>query len=90
MSSFECFTENYAVRFLPTENGIHSVEVFFKDSPIPGSPFRLRVGTVEEVGDPGHVHAYGEGLERGKTGQFLSYMFVFCLFNDYQQFLKTA
>ncbi|XP_030827869.1 filamin-A isoform X3 [Strongylocentrotus purpuratus] len=70
--------ENYAVRFLPTENGIHSVEVFFKDSPIPGSPFRLRVGTVEEVGDPGHVHAYGEGLERGKTGDKCEFIINTC------------
>ncbi|XP_041460314.1 filamin-B-like isoform X2 [Lytechinus variegatus] len=70
--------ENYAVRFLPTENGIHSVDVYFKDSPIPGSPFRIRVGTVEEVGDPGHVHAYGEGLERGKTGEKCEFIVNTC------------
>ncbi|XP_071491352.1 filamin-A-like isoform X1 [Diadema antillarum] len=70
--------ENYAVRFLPKENGIHLVHVYFKDSPIPGSPFKIRVGTIEEVGDPGHVHAYGDGLERGKTGEKCEFIINTC------------
>ncbi len=47
--------------------GIYSIHVFFKNSPIPGSPFRIQVG--KDFGDPGMVHAYGDGLEKGKTGR---------------------
>ena len=61
--------ENYAVRFLPRENGIHLIHVYFKDTPIPGSPFKVRVGGHDMIGDPGMVHAYGDGLEKGKTGR---------------------
>ncbi|XP_038047792.1 filamin-A-like isoform X9 [Patiria miniata] len=65
----EIDNENYAVRFLPRENGIHLIHVFFKKQPIPGSPFKVRVGGHELIGDPGMVHAYGDGLEKGKTGE---------------------
>ncbi|XP_033105524.1 filamin-A-like isoform X2 [Anneissia japonica] len=61
--------DNFAVRFLPHENGIHMIHVNFREQPIAGSPFRVRVGTQAEVGDPGMVHASGDGLEKGKTGQ---------------------
>ncbi|XP_071960406.1 filamin-C-like isoform X4 [Antedon mediterranea] len=61
--------DNFAVRFMPHENGIHMIYVSFRDHPIAGSPFRVRVGTQDEVGDPGMVHATGDGLEKGKTGQ---------------------
>ena len=60
--------ENFAIRFLPNENGIYCIHVYFKNSPIPGSPFRIRVGA--DVGDPGMVHAYGDGLEKGQTGMY--------------------
>ncbi len=65
----EIDNENYAVRFLPRENGVHLIHVFFKDAPIPGSPFRVRVGGPDVIGDPGLVHAYGDGLEKGRTGE---------------------
>lgn len=75
---------NYAVRFLPQENGIHLIEVTFKGQPIPGSPFKVRVGAPEEIGDPGLVHAYGEGLEKGTTSEdsnsFFSEPFFFLFF----------
>ncbi|XP_077979659.1 filamin-A-like [Glandiceps talaboti] len=58
---------NYAVRFMPKENGIHMIHVRFKGAHIPGSPFRVRVGGVD--GDPGMVHASGPGLEHGRTGE---------------------
>ncbi|XP_033643960.1 filamin-A-like isoform X2 [Asterias rubens] len=65
----EIDNENYAVRFLPRENGVHLIHVFFKDAPIPGSPFRVRVGGPDVIGDPGMVHAYGDGLDKGRTGE---------------------
>ncbi|XP_063405530.1 filamin-B-like isoform X4 [Mytilus trossulus] len=57
----------YAVRFIPRENGGHNVHVFFNDCEIPESPFRIMVGKVDC--DPGMVHASGDGLRTGNTGQ---------------------
>ncbi|KAF7240218.1 Filamin-A [Varanus komodoensis] len=60
--------DKYAVRFIPRENGIYSVDVKFNGSHIPGSPFKIRVGELGQAGDPGMVSAYGPGLEGGVTG----------------------
>lgn len=59
----------YAVRFIPRENGPHLVYVTFDGCQIPDSPFRIQVGTVHA--DPGMVQAYGDGLKQGKTGKSL-------------------
>ncbi|XP_053908181.1 filamin-A isoform X1 [Cuculus canorus] len=64
----EVSEDKYAVRFIPRENGVHTIDVTFQGSPIPGSPFKVRVGEPGQVGDPGLVHAYGPGLEGGTTG----------------------
>lgn len=61
------FTGEYAVRFIPRENGPHLVYVSFDGCQIRDSPFRIQVGTVHA--DPGMVQAYGEGLKTGKTGE---------------------
>ncbi|XP_006010193.1 filamin-A isoform X2 [Latimeria chalumnae] len=67
-----CVTEidedKYAVRFIPREYGIYSIDVKFNGSHIPGSPFKIRVGEPGQAGDPGMVSAYGPGLEGGTTG----------------------
>ena len=60
----------YAVRFIPRENGPHLVYVSFDGCQIPDSPFRIQVGTVHA--DPGMVQAYGDGLRTGKTGIVLT------------------
>lgn len=57
----------YAVRFIPRENGPHLVYVSFDGCQIRDSPFRIQVGTVHA--DPGMVQAYGDGLKTGKTGR---------------------
>ncbi|GAU93664.1 hypothetical protein RvY_05566 [Ramazzottius varieornatus] len=57
----------YAVRFLPYENGVYNVNVKFNNVPIRGSPFRVRIGTGEA--DPAQVIAYGKGLESVITGE---------------------
>lgn len=69
----ECYmseldSDNFAIRFIPRENGVHSIDVKFNSCHIPGSPFRIRVGEPGQTGDPGLVSAYGPGLEGGVTG----------------------
>ncbi|XP_062316592.1 filamin-B [Osmerus eperlanus] len=60
--------DKYAIRFIPRENGLHSIDVKFNGSHIPGSPFQVRVGEPGQSGDAGLVSAYGAGLEKGTTG----------------------
>ncbi|KAM8868125.1 filamin B a isoform 1-T1 [Synchiropus picturatus] len=60
--------DKYAIRFIPRENGLHTIDVKFNGSHIPGSPFTTRVGEPGQTGEPGLVSAYGAGLERGTTG----------------------
>ncbi|XP_040262769.1 filamin-B isoform X3 [Bufo bufo] len=61
--------DKYAVRFIPRENGIHTIDVKFNGSHVPGSPFKVRVGEPGQEGDPALVTAYGAGLDRGVTGK---------------------
>lgn len=61
-------TDQHAIRFIPRENGVHSIDVRFNGSHVPGSPFKIRVGEPGQVGDPGMVSAFGPGLEGGTTG----------------------
>ncbi|XP_048343970.1 filamin-B isoform X2 [Sphaerodactylus townsendi] len=60
--------DKYAVRFIPRENGIHSIDVKFNGSHVVGSPFKVRVGEPGQVDSPALVTAYGPGLESGVTG----------------------
>ncbi|XP_037316973.2 filamin-C isoform X1 [Pungitius pungitius] len=69
----ECYiteleTDQHAIRFVPRENGVHSIDVRFNGSHVPGSPFKIRVGEPGQAGDPGMVLAFGPGLEGGTTG----------------------
>lgn len=47
---------------------MHSINVKFNGSHIPGSPFNVPVGDTGHAGDPGLVLAYGAGLQAGCTG----------------------
>ncbi|KAM3621534.1 uncharacterized protein V6R79_012576 [Siganus canaliculatus] len=60
--------DKFAIRFIPRENGVHTIDVKFQGSHIPGSPFKVRVGEPGQTGDPGLVSASGAGLEKGTTG----------------------
>ncbi|KAM7170746.1 filamin-B isoform 1-T2 [Macrochelys suwanniensis] len=60
--------DKYAVRFIPHENGIHSIDVKFNGSHVVGSPFKVRVGEPGQAGNPALVTACGSGLESGITG----------------------
>lgn len=60
--------EEYSVRFMPRENGIHKIHAKFNGVHIPGSPFSVKVG--KDTADPAAVHAQGNGLNREiKTGR---------------------
>uniref|UniRef100_A0A3P9BEY4 Filamin C n=1 Tax=Maylandia zebra TaxID=106582 RepID=A0A3P9BEY4_9CICH len=72
-SSEECYvteldSDKSAIRFIPRENGVHSIDVKFNGCHIPGSPFKVRVGDPGLIGDPGMVTAHGPGLQGGTTG----------------------
>uniref|UniRef100_A0A4W6F0Q2 Filamin C n=1 Tax=Lates calcarifer TaxID=8187 RepID=A0A4W6F0Q2_LATCA len=72
-SSEECYvteldSDKSAIRFIPRENGVHSIDVKFNGCHIPGSPFKVRVGDPGLIGDPGMVTAHGAGLQGGTTG----------------------
>ncbi|XP_041983956.1 filamin-A isoform X2 [Aricia agestis] len=67
----DCFIQNidgdqYSVRFMPRENGVHNINVKFNGVHIPASPLRIKVG--KDDADPAAVHAHGPGLGAVKTG----------------------
>ncbi|XP_054475301.1 filamin-A-like isoform X2 [Anoplopoma fimbria] len=82
-SSEECYvteldSDKNAIRFIPRENGVHSIDVKFNGCHIPGSPFNVRVGDPGLVGDPGMVTAHGPGLQGGTTGAPLEFVVNTC------------
>lgn len=77
----DCFIQlmdpdNYSVRFYPRENGIHQIHTKFNGVHISGSPFRIKVG--KDDADPAAVHALGDGLREGKTGQKMDFIIDTC------------
>ena len=61
----DCFVssideDTYALRFVPKENGVHTIHIRFNGIHIPNSPFRLGVG--KDDADPSCVTASGPGL----------------------------
>ncbi|KAG7256275.1 hypothetical protein CRUP_015168 [Coryphaenoides rupestris] len=63
---------------VPRENGVHSIDVRFNGSHVPGSPFNIRVGDPGQAGDPGMVSAFGPGLEGGSTGVASEFLVSTC------------
>ncbi|KAG7252012.1 hypothetical protein CRUP_009548 [Coryphaenoides rupestris] len=68
----------FSIRFVPRENGVHSIDVRFNGSHVPGSPFNIRVGDPGQAGDPGMVSAFGPGLEGGSTGVASEFLVSTC------------
>ncbi|XP_028303701.1 filamin B a isoform X2 [Gouania willdenowi] len=60
--------DTYCVRFVPTEMGVHSVNVRYRGVHVPGSPFQFTVGPLGE-GGAGMVKAGGAGLEGALAGE---------------------
>lgn len=65
--SQELDQDEYAMRFMPKENGVYYVYVRFNEAHIPGSPFPMLVGKLGA--DPALVFAKGDGLDKGEVGQ---------------------
>ncbi|XP_076447622.1 filamin-A-like isoform X2 [Babylonia areolata] len=63
----------YAVRFIPRENGLHLVHVLLDNYHIPDSPFRIMIGKVDAA-DAGKVTTYGDGLKSGVTGDIAKFV----------------
>ncbi|XP_058873200.1 filamin-A-like [Acipenser ruthenus] len=57
----------YCIRFVPSEMGIHTVNVKYQGQHVPGSPFQFTVGPLGE-GGAHKVRAGGPGLERAEAG----------------------
>uniref|UniRef100_A0A3Q3WU36 Calponin-homology (CH) domain-containing protein n=1 Tax=Mola mola TaxID=94237 RepID=A0A3Q3WU36_MOLML len=74
----ELDSDKNAIRFIPRENGVHSIDVKFNGCHIPGSPFNVRVGDPGLIGDPGMVTAHGPGLQGGTTGVPLEFVVNTC------------
>lgn len=53
------------VRYTPTEEGVHAVNVSYDGHPVPGSPFPVEAHLPP---DPSKVKAFGPGLKGGLVG----------------------
>ncbi|XP_029007336.1 filamin-B isoform X2 [Betta splendens] len=53
------------VRYTPTEEGVHAVNVSYDGHPVPGSPFPVE---AQLPPDPSKVKAFGPGLKGGLVG----------------------
>ncbi|XP_051163533.1 filamin-A isoform X2 [Leptopilina boulardi] len=77
----DCFiqaidSEEYSVRFMPHENGVHNIHLKFNGVHINGSPYRVKVGKVDA--DPAAIHVHGNGLGEVKTGQKTDFIIDTC------------
>lgn len=74
ISFFFYFTDSWALRFIPKENGIHQIHLRHNGTHIPQSPFRIVIG--HDDADPAAVQASGNGLRDckcGKIGHFATH-----------------
>nr|XP_042902335.1 filamin-A isoform X2 [Parasteatoda tepidariorum] len=67
----DCFitpldADQWALRFVPRENGVHLIHIRCSGVHIPQSPLRLLIG--KDDSDPAAVQAYGPGLKETKSG----------------------
>ncbi|UYV73975.1 cher [Cordylochernes scorpioides] len=68
--------DQWALRFVPVENGVHQIHIRCNGIHIPDSPFRVRVG--HDVADPAAVQAYGPGLKFCTTGTKMEFYVDTC------------
>jgi len=64
--------DRYAVNFIPRESGTHYVHVRLNGVHVPGSPYPVQVGQVDA--DVSRVRAYGDGLQKGVSGQLCKFI----------------
>lgn len=58
--------DQWALRFIPRENGVHRIYVRFNGVHIPESPFSMRIG--HDDADPAAVSVHGNGIKDCRTG----------------------
>merc|ERR1719219_3250148 len=64
--------DEYAVRFVPKEEGHHFLHAKLDGVHVPGSPFKVKVGGDGKK--DGAVKVFGQGLDRIKTGEKASFV----------------
>jgi filamin len=62
----------YNVRFVPFENGVHTIHIRYDDNEIPESPIKISVGSDNP--DPGRVFVKGNGLSHGEVGESCEFL----------------
>lgn len=79
----DCFAspidaENWGVRFIPRELGVHQVHIKFNkgSTHIPQSPFNIRVG--HDNADPASVLAHGHGLKQATVNHATDFTIETC------------
>lgn len=58
--------DQWALRFMPHENGVHRIHIRFNGVHIPESPFSMRIG--HDDADPAAVQVSGSGIKEARTG----------------------
>lgn len=58
--------DQWALRFIPRENGVHRIHIRFNGVHIPESPFSMRIG--KDDADPAAVQVSGPGIKDARTG----------------------
>ena len=54
-------TNFHSLRFVPKEEGVHHLHSKFNGVHIPGSPFKIVVGSINSNNDPSTVGVFGRG-----------------------------
>ncbi len=64
------------VRFVPKEEGVHYLHARFNGVHIPGSPYKIVVGSGDggADNDPSAVEVHGRGVQYGTTGRKSSFV----------------
>nr|XP_039265539.1 filamin-C-like isoform X3 [Styela clava] len=61
-----------SISYLPTESGLHEMDILFNKEHIPGSPVQFYVDAIA----PGHVTAHGPGLVTGRVNKPANFTIV--------------
>lgn len=64
--------DEYSVRFVPREEGTHYLHAKLDGVHVPGSPFKIKVGSDRRPG--GSVRVLGQGLDRVRVGERASFV----------------
>lgn len=68
--------DQWALRFIPRENGVHRIHIKFNGVHIPESPFSMRIG--HDNADPAAVQVHGNGIKEARTGAKTDFIIDTC------------